>query len=160
DGSKVFGILGTPDGLTGRLERQLGRFPFFTFWGPRAGLPCTQWIGRAAAEVLRTERPDLALVYLPPLGYDTPRFGPDRCDLPPRVGELDAACAPLLDAAGALGARVWVVNESTHVPVRRVVEPNRALRRAGLLAVRPGPFGEQLDPLAGRALAVCDHQAA
>jgi hypothetical protein len=160
DGSKVFGIQGTPDGLTERLERQLGTFPFFNFWGPRAGLPCTQWIARCAAEVLRTERPDLTLVYLPHLDYDTQRFGPDRCDLPRLVGELDAACEPLLEAARTLGARIWVVNESTHVPVGRVVEPNRALRRAGLLEVRPGPFGEQLDTFASRAFAVCDHQIA
>src|SRR5439155_3036397 len=52
------------------------------------------------------------------------------------------------------------VNECTHVPVRCVVELNRALRRAGLLEVRPGPFGEQLDTFASRAFAVCDHQAA
>src|SRR6267143_1759171 len=39
DGSKVFGIHGTPHGLTERLEQKLGRFPFHTFWGPMAGLP-------------------------------------------------------------------------------------------------------------------------
>ena len=39
DGSKVFGVLGTPAGLTERLERRLGRFPFHTFWGPSAGFP-------------------------------------------------------------------------------------------------------------------------
>ena len=38
DGNKVFGIAGTPDGLCESLERSLGRFPFHTFWGPKAGL--------------------------------------------------------------------------------------------------------------------------
>src|SRR5438270_5401941 len=52
DGSKAFGIHGTPEGLTAGLERRLGKFPFPTFWGPMAGLPCTKWIARAAAEVL------------------------------------------------------------------------------------------------------------
>jgi predicted AlkP superfamily pyrophosphatase or phosphodiesterase len=160
DGNKVFGILGTPDGLTERLERRLGPFPFQTFWGPLAGLACTQWIGRAAADVLQAERPDLTLVYLPHLDYDTQRFGPARCDLPRLVGDLDAACAPLLDAARALGARVWVVNECRHAQVHQAVTPNRALRQAGLLTARPGPFGETLDAFASRAFAVCDHQAA
>jgi predicted AlkP superfamily pyrophosphatase or phosphodiesterase len=158
DGNKVFGILGTPEGLTVRLEQKLGPFPFATFWGPKAGLPCTQWIARAAAEVVETERPDLTLVYLPHLDYDTQRLGPDRCDLPRLVGELDGACAPLLEKAKELGARVWVVNECVHLPVRRVVEPNRALRRARLLTARNGPFGETLDTFASKALAVCDHQ--
>jgi predicted AlkP superfamily pyrophosphatase or phosphodiesterase len=160
NGNKAFGIHGTPPGLTEHLEQQLGRFPFHTFWGPRAGLPCTQWIARCAAQVLRDERPDLTLVYLPHLDYDPQRFGPSGCDLPRLVGELDAACAPLLDAAQSLGARVWVVSEYGHCDVKRVVEPNRVLRRAGLLSARPGPFGEVFDTFESRAFAVCDHQLA
>jgi predicted AlkP superfamily pyrophosphatase or phosphodiesterase len=160
DGNKLFGIFGTPDGLTDRLEKQLGPFPFHTFWGPKSGLPCTQWIARCAAQLLKGERPDLTLVYLPHLDYDPQRFGPQGSDLPRLVRELDDACAPLLDAAQALGARVWVVSEYGHVQVSRPVLPNRALRKAGLLAVRRGPFGEQLDTFASRAIAVCDHQVA
>jgi predicted AlkP superfamily pyrophosphatase or phosphodiesterase len=160
DGNKVFGIHGTPPGLTERLEKTLGPFPFHTFWGPMSGLPCTQWIARCAAEVLRSERPDLTLVYLPHLDYDPQRFGPNGCDMPRLVGELDNACAPLLDAARTVGAHAWVVSEYSHVPVRRAVLPNRALRQAGLLAVRRGPFGEYLDPFESRAFAVCDHQLA
>jgi len=160
DGNKAFGILGTPDGLTARLERNLGPFPFANFWGPKAGLASTQWIARAAADVIQVERPDLTLVYLPHLDYDTQRFGPQACDLPRLVGELDAACGPLLEAAQATGARLWVVNEYVHLQVNRAIEPNRALRRAGLLTARPGPFGETLDTFASRGFAVCDHQAA
>jgi hypothetical protein len=76
------------------------------------------------------------------------------------TGELDDACAPLLDAARAAGARVWVVSEYGHGQVSRAVLPNRALREAGLLEVRPGPFGENLDTFTSRAFAVCDHQLA
>lgn len=160
DGSKVFGILGKPDGLTQRLESRLGKFPFHTFWGPAAGLPCTTWIGRCAADVLREERPDLTLVYLPHLDYDTQRLGPAACDLPRLVRQLDDACGPILDAAQAVEARVWVVNEYTHVPVHRPILVNRALREAGLLTVRDGPFGETLETFESRAFAVCDHQLA
>lgn len=160
DGNKHFGIAGTPDGLTIRLERTLGPFPFRTFWGPTAGLPCTEWIARCAADVLTSERPDLTLVYLPHLDYDPQRFGPSGSDMPRLVGELDAACAPLLDAARTLGVRVWVVSEYGHCDVSRPVLINRALRRDGLLSVRPGPFGEVFDPLTSRAFAVCDHQLA
>ncbi|MDR3636687.1 MAG: alkaline phosphatase family protein [Isosphaeraceae bacterium] len=160
DGNKVFGITGTPDGLTDRLERELGRFPFHTFWGPKAGLPCTEWIARCAASVVTMERPDLTLVYLPHLDYDPQRFGPSGCDMPRLVGELDAACAPLLDAARATGSRVWVVSEYGHCDVSRAVPINRILREAGLLTARPGPFGETLDTFGSRAFAVCDHQVA
>ena len=160
DGNKAFGIHGTPFGLTDRLEKALGRFPFQTFWGPGAGLPCTQWIARCAAEILATERPDLTLVYLPHLDYDPQRFGPSACDMPRLVGELDDAAGPLLDAAARAGARVWVVSEYGHCDVSRPVLPNRALRSAGLLEIRPGPFGEVFDPFVSRAFAVCDHQLA
>jgi predicted AlkP superfamily pyrophosphatase or phosphodiesterase len=160
DGNKVFGITGTPDGLTDRLEADLGRFPFHTFWGPGAGLPCTDWIARASAAVLRSERPDLTLVYLPHLDYDPQRFGPSGCDMPRLVRDLDDACAPLLDAASDVGARVWIVSEYGHTDVNRPVYLNRVLRESGLLMVRPGPFGEMLDTFGGRAFAVCDHQVA
>lgn len=160
DGSKVFGITGTPDDLSVRLERKLGPFPFMTFWGPMAGLPCTDWIARASASVLTSERPDLTLVYLPHLDYDPQRFGPQGSDMPRLVKELDDACAPLLDAAVASGTKVWVVSEYGHCQVTTPVYPNRLLREKGFLKVRLGPFGEQLEPYASRAFAVCDHQVA
>ncbi len=160
DGNKVFGITGTPEGLTDRLERELGRFPFHTFWGPSAGLPCTQWIARAAARVVDRERPDLTLVYLPHLDYDPQRFGPGGCDMPRLVGELDAACEPLVEQARSSEARVWVVSEYGHCDIARPVLLNRVLREANLLAVRSGPFGEMLDTFNSMAFAVCDHQLA
>jgi len=160
DGNKVFGIAGTPDGYAELLEARLGKFPFHTFWGPMAGLACTQWIASCAAEVVKERRPDLTLVYLPHLDYDPQRFGPSGCDMPKLVKALDDVCAPLLDAATAAGARVWVVSEYGHRDVSRPVYLNRALRTVGLLAVRRGPFGEQLETYQSRAFAVCDHQVA
>jgi len=160
DGNKVFGIAGTPPGLCERLERALGRFPFHTFWGPNAGLPCTEWIARCAAEIVKNERPELTLVYLPHLDYNPQRYGPSGCDLARLAAELDDACAPLLDAALAAGARVWIVSEYGHGDVSRPILLNRALREAGFVSVRSGPFGEMLDTLGSRAFAVCDHQVA
>jgi predicted AlkP superfamily pyrophosphatase or phosphodiesterase len=160
DGDKIFDVTGTPDGLTDRLQRDLGKVPFQTFWGPGAGLPCSHWISCAAAEVFERERPELSLVYLPHLDYDPQRFGPSGCDMARLVGELDAACAPLLDVARTAGARVWVVSEYSHCDVTRPILINRLLREAGFLSVRPGPFGETLDTFGSRAFAVCDHQIA
>jgi predicted AlkP superfamily pyrophosphatase or phosphodiesterase len=160
NGDKSFGISGTPEELCPRLEKELGAFPFFTFWGPNAGLPCTQWIARAAESVVRRDRPDLTLVYLPHLDYDPQRHGPAGCDMKKLVKELDDSCEPLLAAAQEIGASVWVVSEYGHVQVSRPVHVNRELRRAGLLTVRPGPFGEILETFQSRAFAVCDHQLA
>ncbi len=160
DGSKAFGITGTPEGLSQRLEKKLGPFPFPAYWGPLAGLPSSAWIARAAAEVLTSQQPDLSLVYLPHLDYDLQRFGPSGSDMPRLVRELDDACEPLLDAAKQTGARVWVVSEYGLVDVNQPVLLNRVLREKGLLSARPGPFGDILDTFGSRAFAVCDHQVA
>ena len=60
---------------------------------------------------------------------------------------------------GELGAQVWVVSEYGHCDVTRPVYPNRALRNAGLLEVRRGPFGEQLDLYGSGRSPSCDHSS-
>jgi predicted AlkP superfamily pyrophosphatase or phosphodiesterase len=160
DGSKAFGVHGRPEELAPSLERELGPFPFPSFWGPRAGLPSTEWIARAAASVLRAKRPDFTLVYLPHLDYDLQRLGPEHDGVAARVAEVDRCAAVVIEAAHAIAAEVTVFSEYGIGAVSRFEEPNRVLRKAGLLAVRDGPFGEMLDPFESRAFAVCDHQVA
>jgi predicted AlkP superfamily pyrophosphatase or phosphodiesterase len=154
DGSKVFGIL---DQTGCQLENKLGSFPFHTFWGPKAGLPCSQWIAKASAEVLRRNRPDMTLVYLPHLDYDYQRHTEHD---PARVAEVDRCAGEVIDAATEVGARVIAVSEYGLVPVSQPVSLNVHLRSAGWLAVRDGPFGEQLLPGDSAAFAVADHQLA
>lgn len=160
DGGKAFDIQSSPEDWSNRLSKKLGPFPFPSFWGPMAGYGCTEWIGRCAAEVLTGAAPNLTLVYLPHLDYEPQRLGPNFCDWKKIVGELDAASAPILDAAKKLGAAVWVVNEYTHVQVDRPIYINQILRATGKLRTRDGPFGEQLDTFGSDAFAVCDHQIA
>ncbi len=154
DGSKVFDIL---DHTECDLVRRLGPFPFFSFWGPNAGLPSSQWIADATAIVIREKQPQLTLAYLPHLDYDFQRL-PNHDPL--RVGEVDQCAGRIIDAAEAIGAKVVVVSEYGLVPVDRPVHINRHLRDAGLLRVRSGPFGEMLMPGESDAFAVADHQVA
>ncbi|MEM6472119.1 MAG: nucleotide pyrophosphatase/phosphodiesterase family protein, partial [Planctomycetota bacterium] len=154
DGSKEFDVL---DRTECDLTEKLGPFPFFTFWGPGAGLPCSQWIANATALVMKTHRPEVTLAYLPHLDYDFQRL--DHQD-PARVAEVDECCETIVRAAEAIDASVVVVSEYGLVPVQTPVHLNRVLRQAGLLAVRDGPFGEMLIPGQSRAFAVADHQIA
>lgn len=154
DGSKAFGIL---DQTECNLVQQIGEFPFFSFWGPAAGLPCSKWIAEASAHVLRQNRPELTLVYLPHLDYDYQR---QPVHDPQRVAEVDQCAGVVIDAAQEIGAQVVVVSEYGLVPVSRAVMINRCLREAGFLVVRDGPFGEMLMPMDSRAFAVVDHQLA
>jgi hypothetical protein len=77
DGRKIPAIYAWPTELGLATERALGPFPFFDFWGPRAGLPSSRWIADAAARILAEHSPTLSLVYLPHLDYDFQRHGPD-----------------------------------------------------------------------------------
>lgn len=154
DGSKAFGILDQTDC---QLTQALGEFPFFGFWGPKAGLPSSEWIARASARVLIQNQPELTLVYLPHLDYDFQRKSIQEAE---RVAEVDRCAGYVLDAAEQIGATPVVVSEYGLVPVSRPVLINRVLREANLLTVRDGPFGETLMPLDSTAFAVADHQLA
>ncbi len=154
DGSKVFDIL---DQTGCRLTERLGPFPFHAFWGPKAGLASSDWIARASALVLRENKPDLTLVYLPHLDYDFQRL-PEHD--PERVAEVDRCAGLVIDAADAIGAKVVALSEYGLVPVSHPIDINRHLRKCGWLAVRQGPFGEQMIPGDSRAFAVADHQVA
>ncbi len=154
DGSKVFDIL---DHTACDLTNKLGPFPFFSFWGPHAGLPASRWIAEATALVMRKQNPQLTLAYLPHLDYDFQRL-PDHD--PQRVAEVDACAAVIIDAAEQVGATVVVVSEYGLVPVNHPVHINRHLRGAGLVSVRDGPFGEMLMPGESESFAIADHQLA
>lgn len=160
DGRKLPDIYTTPAPLRGELQRTLGPFPLFRFWGPGADLVSSRWIAACAAEVERRFRPTLSLVYLPHLDYDLQRLGPGDPRIPAQVAAVDALAAPLIEAAERDGVRVVVLSEYGITGVSGPVFVNRALRHAGLLAVREEQGGELLDPGASDAFAVADHQLA
>ena len=154
DGSKVFDIL---DFTECDLTKNIGTFPFFSFWGPNAGLPSSKWIAEATAVVMREKQPQLTLTYLPHLDYDYQRLPHHD---PQRVKEVDECAGKIIAAAADINAKVIVVSEYGLVPVSRPVYVNRMLRNAGLLEIRNGPFGEVLIPGESDAFAVADHQLA
>ena len=160
DGRKGPDIHTHPPALREDLQQKLGDFPLFRFWGPAAGLPATRWIADATLRTLETQRPGLATAYLPHLDYDLQRFGPDGPEARAAASELDGVLTPLIAAAEGLGYQVVVLSEYGIEEVDGAVEPNRALRRAGLLAVHAARNGSLLDPGNSRAFAVCDHQLA
>jgi len=160
DGRKIPDVYARPAALRDRLVEALGEFPLFRFWGPAADIASTAWIGAAAGLVMREERPDLALVYLPHLDYALQRRGPDHPGIHAEVAAVDRVAAPLVDLALEQERAVLVVSEYGVVPVSGGVHPNRALREAGLLEVHANATGEHLDTLASRAFAVSDHQVA
>jgi len=137
-----------------------GAFNLMHYWGPMAGLGSSRWIADASLAVWRDEKPDLLLTYLPHLDYTGHRAGPDSPAHHAAAKELEPLLAALLGAAEADGARVIVLSEYSFVPVRRAVALNRALREAGMLALREVAGAEYLHPGDSRAFAMADNQVA
>src|SRR3954466_9379035 len=86
DGRKLPDCWTNPPELRDELQRELGQFPLFKFWGPATDIAATRWIAGAAIRVDRKFDPTLTLVSLPHLDYVLQREGP------PPVGEPGAEC--------------------------------------------------------------------
>jgi predicted AlkP superfamily pyrophosphatase or phosphodiesterase len=158
DGRKIPDVYGEPPELRDRLQTELGTFPLFEFWGPRAGIASSRWIARATARVVEESSPTLTLTYLPHLDYDLQRFGPGDPRIDAALREVDALCGELFELAKRRGQRVVVLSEYGITRVNAAIHPNRVLRDAGLLRVREELGREQLDAGASAAFAVADHQ--
>jgi predicted AlkP superfamily pyrophosphatase or phosphodiesterase len=160
DGRKLPDCYSDPPELRDELTRTLGTFPLFRFWGPATSIASTRWIAGAAKHVIETRDPTLTLVYLPHLDYGLQRLGPEHPDIAKDLAEVDTVAGDLIDTARAQGRRIIVLSEYGIVPVSRPVHVNRALREAGLIAVREEDGGEILDIPRCRAFALADHQIA
>ncbi len=162
DGRKIPDHYAFPQGLRDELDAKFGKFPLFKFWGPLADITSSDWIAKATQHVIDTRKPTLALTYLPHLDYNLQRLGPDPTH--PRLiadlKEIDDLCGELIDAADQEGREVVVVSEYGITPVTDAVHINRALRKAGLIAVREELGREVFDAGASDAFALSDHQLA
>jgi predicted AlkP superfamily pyrophosphatase or phosphodiesterase len=158
DGLKLPDIYTHPASLREELTQKLGPFPLFDFWGPKAGLPSSQWIADCGKHVYDARKPTLTLLYLPHLDYDFQRYGPDHPKSRQSLREVDALCGELLEHFQRDGARVVVLSEYGITPVAGPVHINRVLRGQGLLATRVEEGTEKLDAGASEAFAVADHQ--
>ncbi|MEO6596875.1 MAG: nucleotide pyrophosphatase/phosphodiesterase family protein [Planctomycetota bacterium] len=160
DGLKKPGLYSDPPELQQALQQQLGPFPLFDFWGPRAGIASTRWIASSALAVMRKHDPDLLLAYLPHLDYNHQRWGPDDKRSQQAVRDLDVECTRLIAAARAQNAHVVVLSEYGIELAKHPLFLNRLLHEKGLLRVQETSHGQLLDCGACRAFAVADHQCA
>lgn len=160
DGRKIPDIYTHPADLREVLQNQLGQFPLFDFWGPRASIKSSQWIADAARLVEASYAPTLTLIYLPHLDYGLQKQGLDLTALQPDLQQIDALASELIAFYEAQGAAVIVLSEYGITPVDQPVSLNRPLRQHNLLQVRVEQGRELLDAGASAAFAVADHQIA
>ena len=160
DGRKMPDCYSNPAGLRDYLQKELGIFPLFQFWGPGANIKSTQWI--ADASLLTDEKydPTLTLIYLPHLDYCLQKFGNDHSFIRNDLSEIDRVVEQLVSFYKKKNARIILLSEYGITNVNHPIHINRVLRENGLLQTRTERGLELLDAGASDAFAVADHQVA
>ncbi|MEX2233218.1 MAG: nucleotide pyrophosphatase/phosphodiesterase family protein [Cyclobacteriaceae bacterium] len=160
DGRKMPDCYSSPPELRDELQRELGQFPLFQFWGPGANIKSTQWIADASIFTDRKYDATLTLVYLPHLDYCLQKYGQDFSRIKNELKEIDGVVEQLVSYYAKKHARIILLSEYGITNVKNPVALNRILREQGLLQVRVERGLELLDAGASRAFAVADHQVA
>src|SRR5690606_384891 len=89
DGRKMPDCYAHPAVLRDYLQKELGQFPLFQFWGPGANIKSTQWIADASILTDNAYNPTLTLIYLPHLDYCLQKFGQDFLQIGNELQEID-----------------------------------------------------------------------
>ncbi|MHA4810892.1 alkaline phosphatase family protein [Flavitalea flava] len=160
DGRKAPDCYSQPAEWRDELQKELGQFPLFKFWGPGADLISTQWIADATILTDKKYNPTLTLVYLPHLDYCLQKFGQDLSKIDKDLQEIDKVVEQLVNYFTGTGARLILLSEYGISNVNQPVHVNRILRENGLLSLRVERGLELLDAGASKAFAVADHQVA
>lgn len=160
DGRKIPDIYSYPPDLRDILQKQLGTFPLFHFWGPKTSIKSSQWIADATIKTDELYSPTLSLVYLPHLDYNLQRYGNDFNKIAKDLKEIDTVVGQLIGHYEQQGATVVLLSEYGITDVKNPVHLNRTLRLKGYLEVRTERGLELLDAGASKAFAVADHQIA
>lgn len=160
DGRKMPDCYSYPAALRDELQKELGIFPLFQFWGPGANIKSTQWIADASVITDKKYNPTLTLIYLPHLDYCLQKFGQDLHQISRELEEVDGVVEQLVSHYTKVGARIILLSEYGITNVDRPLYINRVLRENGLLQIRVERGLELLDAGASPAFAVADHQVA
>lgn len=160
DGRKLPDCHTQPMELRDRLQKELGQFPLFSFWGPNANISSTKWIADAAKKVDEWYNPTLNLIYLPHLDYALQKYGIDFTKIGKSLQEIDAVVADLISYFERQGTQVILLSEYGITSVDTPIHINRILRSAGWIQVKNELGLETLDAGTSAAFAVADHQVA
>jgi predicted AlkP superfamily pyrophosphatase or phosphodiesterase len=160
DGRKMPDCYSQPAELRDRLQKELGQFPLFQFWGPGANIKSTQWIADASILTNEWHDPTLTLIYLPHLDYCLQKFGPDLNRISKDLNEIDKVIEQLVNYYEKKDAEIIILSEYGITAVNNPIHLNRLFRENDLLQIRVERGLELLDPGASKAFVVADHQIA
>jgi predicted AlkP superfamily pyrophosphatase or phosphodiesterase len=160
DGRKLPDCYSQPASLRDELQRELGQFPLFKFWGPATDISSTQWIADASVYTDKKYDPTLTLIYLPHLDYCLQKYGQDMSSLQKDLQEIDKVVEQLVTYYESKKTKIILLSEYGITNVNQPVHLNRELRKKGWLQIRTERGLELLDAGASTVFAVADHQVA
>lgn len=160
DGRKIPDIYSHPAELRDTLQKELGTFPLFQFWGPKTSIKSSQWIADAAIRTDQIHDPTLSLIYLPHLDYNLQRHGLNFDIISKDLNEIDTVVKRLVMYYRKQNINIVLLSEYGITNVNNPIHLNRILRKEGLVSIRIERGLELLDAGASKAFAVADHQIA
>ena len=160
DGRKVFDIHTEPMGLRERIKKDLGSFPFASFWGPGADIKSSVWIAESAKWVEEKHWPSLSLVYLPHLDYNLQRVGLDMPAIREDLRQIDEVVGDLIRFYEARNIKVVLLSEYGITDVSRPIHLNRVFRAKDWLSIKDELGRETLELGSSKVFAIADHQVA
>ena len=160
NGMKYPDVYSHPAELRDELQKELGTFPLFKFWGPATSIVSSKWIADSSMKVDEKYDPTLTLIYLPHMDYGLQKYDHSDERVLKDLQEIDAVVKDLVQFYENKGAKVILLSEYGITPVQRPIFINRVLRQAGMIQVREERGGELLDAGASKAFAAVDHQIA
>ncbi|QKZ15280.1 alkaline phosphatase family protein [Spirosoma sp. KUDC1026] len=160
DGMKLADCYTQPGDLRDRLQKELGTFPLFQFWGPATTIASSRWIADASMLVDKWHNPTLTLIYLPHLDYCLQKVGQEANKNAKDLREIDDVCRDLIEHYEKQGAEVIILSEYGITNVSKPIHLNRILREAGMIRYREERGLELFDAGASPAFSVADHQIA
>ena len=158
-GGMVMSCYTKPTDLSGALEKRLGTFPLWRYWGPLAspkvGRKCLDWF-EAATELHDV---DEAYLYLPTLDYAAQKYGPDAPQSVAALQEFRGQLERVADLCQRRGCALAVTGDYAIASVTaEPVTPNVTLRAAGLFRTRSVAGRAYPDFYQSTAFAMCDHE--
>src|SRR5436190_29028 len=160
DGRKIFDIYTAPFDIRFAIKKDLGEFPFRSFWGPGANIQSSRWIAESAKWIEQRYQPSLNLVYLPHLDYNLQRLGPDDAAINADLQDLDQLLDELISFFDQRDVQLVILSEYGITAVDNPVAINRLLRKQGWIAIKDELGLEMIDCGESKAFAVADHQVA
>ncbi|MEP0710432.1 nucleotide pyrophosphatase/phosphodiesterase family protein [Algoriphagus sp.] len=160
DGRKEPDCHSQPMELRDRLQKELGQFPLFSFWGPNANIASSKWIAEASKKVDEWHNPTLNLIYIPHLDYSLQKYGIDFDKIGKYLKEVDELAEDLITYFENQGTQVILLSEYGITSVSKPVHLNRLFRKQGWIQVKDEQGLETLDAGTSKVFAVADHQVA